>query len=148
MVTSAHTIQLAGDFRREEALAGETISPGHLVEFYNASGTGKFRKHATAKGFGERAFAIEDAYQGNTIDDDYASGDLCHVNIAEPGSLIQAWLKAGENVVIGDKLISSGDGTLKKITGTADLQVFAIALEALDLSASGAVATRIDVRVL
>ena len=59
---------------------------------------------------------------------------------------------AGENVSIGDKLISAGDGTLiangSETSGTTVRQIVAIATEAEDLSGSGAVDTLIEVRVL
>lgn len=147
MVTAAQRIIERGDFVLEEKLTAESITPGHLVEFYNASGTEKVRKHTTAKGFGENAFALEDALQGNTIADAYASGDLVSVAIVGPGAIVRAWLKTGTNYVIGDKLESAGDGTLQKISGSADLKIFGTLLEAVDLSASGAVATRASVRI-
>lgn len=152
MTTSAHTIQLNGNYKREEALAGAAFTPGHLVEFYNASGTRKLRKHSTEGGPAEKMFAVEDALQGNTIDDAYALGDLASVNIAEPGSLVQAWLDVGETVVVGDKLVSGGNGTLIKkgseATSVPEAKVLAVAEEALTLTFTGAAATRIDVRVL
>lgn len=147
MTTNANMIQTGGDYVREELLTAETITPGHLCERYNASGTQKVRKHSTAKGWAERMFAVEDALQGRTIDDNYASGELVSLNVAKPGSKIQAILYPGTAYVIGDKLMSKGDGSLQKISGTADLDVVAILDEACDLSASGAVATRADVTV-
>jgi hypothetical protein len=149
----ANQIQLSGQFVREEDVASETIKPGHLVEVHTSTGR-KLRKHATAKGFAERAFAVEDPLQGKTaasgqargIDDAYVATEIVQYNISSPGARVSAWLKAGENVAIGDKLVSAGDGTLQE-TSSGDLDVVAIADEALDLSASGAVATRIDVRI-
>lgn len=143
----ANTIHLSGEYTREEQLAGGTITPGHLIESYNASGVEKFRVHSTAKGWAERLFAQEDALQGNTIDDNYSSGDLVTANLCENGAKVQAWLYPGTAYVIGDKLISKGDGTLYKITGSSDLDVVGVLLENVDLSASGAVATRADIRI-
>ncbi len=144
----ADTIHLKGTYERVEALCASTIKPGHLIETYDASGEVKLRAHSTAKGFGEKLFAVEDALQGKTIDDSYTSGDWLSANVENPGSELQAWLKVGTNYVIGDKLISAGDGTLEKITGSSDLQVFAVLLENVDLSASAAVATMAKVRAL
>lgn len=143
----AETIHLSGDYKREELPASAAITPGHLIERFNDSGTQKFRVHSTAKGWAERIFAQEDALQGNTIDDAYAAGDLVTANLCEPGAKVQAWLYPGTAYVQGDKLMSKGDGTLQKISGTADLDVVAILDENVDLSASGAVATRTDVIV-
>ena len=142
-------IMLAGDFRRDERVANATLYPGHLVEVLS---TGKVQKHSTEAGYAERAFAIEDALQGNAIADAYAAADLVSINLVQPGAEVFAFLKAGEDVAIGEKLISAGDGTLiangSETSGATVQQVVAIALEAKDLSASGAVATKMQVRVL
>ena len=142
-------IMLAGDFRRDERIANAAITPGHLVELMT---TGKVRVHATEAGYAERAWAVEDALQGNAIDDAYAAADLVSINLVQPGAEVYAYLKAGEDVDIGDKLISGGDGTLiangSETSGTTVEQILAVALEAEDLTGSGAVATRIQVRVL
>lgn len=153
--TAPKQIQLRGDFTREEGVASATIKPGYLVEVHSSSGR-KLRPHATAKGFAERAFAVEDPLQGKTatdvqsrsIDDDYASTETVPYHIQEPGNLVYAWLKDGENVAIGDKLESAGDGTLQKVSGSADLEVVGIAEEALDLSASSnTAAARLIIRI-
>lgn len=146
---SANQIQLKGGFWRDELRAAAALTPGHLIERTAAD---KVQVHATEGGFAERAFAVEDALQGKTIDDAYALDDLVSYNLVKPGSEVQAWLKAGENVAIGAKLVSAGDGTLiaegSVASGVTVKQVIGIATEALDLSASGAVDTRIDIRVL
>lgn len=146
MVTNANMIRLSGDYVHEEYTASEAITPGHLCELHTST-TLKVKKHSVAAGFSEKMFAVEDALQGDTIDDAYAAAALVPVNIFSSGAKVQAWLKAAENVVAGDKLMSAGDGTLKKNTGTV-LQTIGTALEALNLSASGAVATRIDIQIV
>jgi len=50
-----------------------------------------------------------------------------------PGEIVNAILKDGETIVIGDSLESGGDGTLQKYTAGT---VVGIAEEALDLSGS------------
>lgn len=155
-MADANTIHLSGGFTRKEGIPGETITPGKLVEIYNASGTEKVRKHNSSGGFVNPAFAIEDPLQGKsltsienrTIDDDYTTSDgRMQYNIAHRGAKVQAWLKSGENVVIGDNLISGGDGTLIKTTGSPKT-VVAKALEALDISDSDDEDTRINVEIL
>lgn len=139
-------IQLSGDYIREEALASGTVSPGMLLELTSATAD-TVKAHATQGGEHERAFAVEDSLQGNEITDDYANGALVQYNIVQPGARVQALLKAGESVTKGDTLISGGDGTLIGDTGSP-VQKTAIALETLDLSASGSSNTLMDVRVL
>lgn len=150
-----HTIMLAGKYRLEEDLTTVAVTPGMLVQTFNSSGK-KIKPHATAGGVAERAFAVEAPLEGISatsgtsrgIDDDYAIGELVHYHLVEPGAVVRAWLKDGENVVPGDLLISAGDGTLKKTTGSP-LCYVAVAEEALDLSASSNTTNaRITVRVL
>lgn len=145
----SNTIRLKGCGRYEEALANAILSPGHLIEILS---TGKVRKHATEGGLAERAFAIEDALQGKTVADAYAADDRVGYVLAAPGDEINAVVKAGENVAIGDKLISAGDGTLIKTgsasTSVTDPVVVAVAMEAADLSDTGDVDTLVAVRVL
>jgi hypothetical protein len=146
---ASNAIHLLGGFRREEGVAYAALSPGHLVELRS---DGKIQKHSAQGGVAERAFAVEDALQGNTVDDAYAADDVVSFNIVEPGAVVQAYLKAGQNVIVGDCLISGGDGTLiedgQEDSGVTVKPRIAKALEAKNLSASGAVNTLIRVRVL
>lgn len=136
-------IHLLGSGRCEEAVAAGTIKPGHLVSLDSG---GNLVVHPTAGGAAERAFAVEDALQGKGIGDNYSSGDRVTYVLAAPGDVVYAWLKAGQNVNPATRLTSAGDGTLQAAAGTN--VVVAVPLESLDLSASGAVATRIRVRVI
>ena len=145
-MSTENRIHLIGDFRREEALAAAAISPGHLIEENSA---GKFRVHSTEGGRASLLVAVEDALQGNTIDDDYAADDLVSANVELPGNEVQMYLAAGENVAIGAELISAGDGTLiangSESSGVTVAAIVAVAREAEDLSGSGAVDTLIRV---
>ncbi|RLF28617.1 MAG: hypothetical protein DRN14_03855 [Thermoplasmata archaeon] len=142
----SNQIHSKGDFRREEYTAGGTIKPGYLVEL---NSSGNVVAHSTEGGYADLLFAVEDALQGNSVDDDYSSGDLVSVNVEAPGNQVEAWIKAGEDIAIGDKLISAGDGTLiengSETSGTSVQQIIATATEAVDLSGSGAVDTKITV---
>lgn len=148
-MSSENQVHLIGDFRREEALAAGTITPGHLIE---EDSSGEFQVHSTEGGYAARLFAEVDALQGNTLDDDYSADDLVSANVELPGNEVQAFLAAGENVSIGDELISAGDGTLIKngseTSGTTIKQIIGHAREAKDLSGSAAVDTLIRVMLL
>lgn len=149
MTTNANTIQLSGDFVLEEALAEAAITPGHLVERIS---TGKVQKHSTEGGHAELMFAVEDALQGRNIDTAYAADELVTHHIQKSGAKVQAWLKPGGTaVVVGTELISDGAGQMLNVadaaSGTVVEDVIGLAEEALDLSASGAVATRLDIRI-
>ena len=151
---ATNTITLKGHGIRNEAIANAAITPGHLVELMS---TGKVRVHATAGGAGvERAFAIEDDLQGNDIADAYATGAIVQYNIFRPGDEVYALLANGETAVIGSKLESAGDGTLRVVdadtsAGTIAIQSqVAVALEAVDMSDSSAAdpSGRIKVRIM
>jgi hypothetical protein len=139
-------ISVAG--RHEEAVAVGICSPGHLLKIDSA---GKVLKHATLGGTTERLFAKEDALQGKTKADAYAVGDVVSFHVAAPGDEINALLKPGVSYAIGDDLVSAGDGTLQKASALASAglnkQVVATVKEALNLSATGAVAALGVVRV-
>ncbi len=153
---SPRRILLSGEnyFLLEE-IAGGTIKPGHLCEFYASGVNGLVRVHSTAKGFGENMFALEDPLQSQTsfsvkdrnIDISFVATESVPLAICGPGVMVYAWLKAGTAYVQGDKLESAGDGTLQKVSGSADLKIFATLLQTVDLSASGAVAARAIVRI-
>ena len=145
------TITLKGRGVRNEAVANEIITPGMLVELMS---TGKVRKHAAAGAYAEKAFAVEDELQGKEIGDTYAAAALVQYEIFKPGDEVFSLLANGENVAIGDKLDSNGDGQLRKHlkeSGTLGEAVpVATALEAVDMSDSSAAdpSGRIAIRIL
>jgi len=147
----SNTIQLKGGFRAEEAVASGTVTPGMLLEQTSAAAA-TVKAHATEGGFAERAFAVEDALQGKTVSDNYATTAHVFFHLVEPGAVVNALIAAGEDISIGDKLISDAAGALiaegSKASSTDVKQIIAVAVEAIDLSATGAVATLAAVRVL
>ena len=141
-----------------EAVANATITPGMLIELMS---TGKVRAHATAGGnIVPVTFALEDELQGNGIDDDYAALDQVQCWIPYRGDEVNAILKNGENVAIGDYLESAGNGELQKyvadvdssndITSIYPTQIVGVALEAVNMSGSSAADPdgRIRVRIV
>lgn len=135
----------------EELVANAAITPGHLVEEMT---TGKVRKHATADGNAIPMFALENELEGKGIDDAYAADDRVQCWIAGRGDQVYAWLADGQNVSIGNFLVSNGDGTLKKLVVTSagvveqPLQVVAVAVEAVNTTTSALGVSRIKVRVV
>lgn len=136
-------IHLAGTFRQIELPAAAAILPGNLIETTSANA---LQKHATAGGFAEVIFAQEDALQGKTVDDAYAADDPVTAYILPPGSLTLARLLAGHNYTPATKLISDGAGRLKPTTGSPT-KIIGSPIRAVDLSASGAVDTLVEIRV-
>jgi len=132
-----------------EKNAAEALYPGRMIEL---DSNDEVQMHSSAAGVAVPMFAIEDALQGNGIDDQYASGDPVQTWIPNRGDEVYAILADGENVSIGDFLSSAGDGGLQG--GTTE--PVGVALEALDLSGSSGEETsgtlgfdkRIKVRIL
>jgi hypothetical protein len=143
MAETPKRIHLTGSGRIEEGTAGGSITPGHLIQL---NSSGNLVVHATAGGPAEKAFALEDALQGKEIGDAYSSGNRVSYVLAAPGDVVYAFLAAGQNAAVGSYLTSNGNGALKVASGT-DTRL-AVALEALDLTASGATTSRIRVRIL
>jgi len=151
----ANTITIKGDPVREEYTAAAAITPGHLCEITSA---GTIQAHSTAGGFAEKLFAIEDELQGKEITEAYDATTnkqvLC--GIFRPGDQVYALLANGETAVIGSKLESQGDGTLRVVdtdVSVGDIAVqsiVAVALEAVDMSGSSGAdpSGRITIRIV
>lgn len=135
----------------EEYAAAAAITPGHLIELTSAN---KVQVHSDLDGFVLPMFAIEDDLQGKGIDDDYALNDRVQVWIPQRGDFVNAILFDGESVVIGDKVVSNGDGTLKKLDAVTsfgnDGTIIGVVVEATDMSggaSSDPVGGRVVVRI-
>ncbi len=118
----------------EKIATAVAITPGHLIE--RTSGD-LVQAHAIAGGPVNPWFAIEDAYQGNGITDDYAVSVNIFMWKPRPGDQIYAIADSGGAIVIGDFLESAGDGTLRRVgdipssAGVLELagSIIAVALE-------------------
>ena len=133
-----------------ERVANAAITPGMLIELMS---TNKVRKHANDDAWvGPVMFALEDELQGKRIDQAYAADDQVQCWVAQRGEEVYALLADGENVVVGDKLASNGDGYLKKYDTTESLTeqtgaIAAMALEAVDRSSSSGGDTNVTGRI-
>lgn len=134
----------------EEYEAHAAITPGHLV-FLNSDD--EVAVHAVQTGPVLPMFACEDELQGKGITNAYAAGDQVQVWVPGRGDIVNALLADGENVAIGDMLISHGDGTLEKYdggsAGTAEWPncIVGVAIEAVDMTVSNDPDGRIKVRI-
>lgn len=128
-----------GQSVREELVAVAAITPGMLVEITSAD---KVQKHSSAGQSASPMFAVEDELQGDEIGTDYDANALCQFNVFRSGDQVYAILHDGQNVAIGDKLESAGNGKLQKHTadsaGAVEYpnSIVGIARSALDLSDS------------
>jgi hypothetical protein len=149
-----NAIHLAGDYRKIQSLAiasGQSIKPGMLVELASAT---TVTVHASEGGEAERMIAHEDALQGDTKTTEYTAETIATLGLQAPGSESQVLVASGEDIEIGDQLMSAGNGKFKEFSdpdSSATLNhhtPLAVALEEADLSSSGAVDTLVKVRWL
>jgi len=129
------------DIRNEYPAAVDTIKPGALFAVTSAGKVGL----ATAAQSVEKLFAIEDELQGAIKDTAFSSDAPIQAWTATPGDEAQAWLAAGQDVAQGALLQGAANGQLTAVTSGTPV---AVALEDVDLSASGAAAGLIKVRIL
>ena len=101
--------------RRREALAGEAIKPGLLVEEQSDETVDMYD---TADGDAPLEFALENVMAGKGIDDNYAEGDTVEIMQAVPGDFVQIWLKSGTSYAKGALLAAAVGGELQAAGGS------------------------------
>jgi hypothetical protein len=128
----ANTIFLKGKPIRKEGIAGEAITPGHLLAI---NSSGNMIKHATAGGV-THLVAFENEIVGLDLNSAYASGDNVLYGASKDGQEVNLLVAAAAPaIVVGDLLQSAGNGTVAKVSsGTPLLR----ALQAVDNSGGGA----------
>lgn len=117
-----NTIWLGGPKVEENTyVAGEAITPGHLIELYNDGGTLKWRKNASATEIQAIAVALDQPELNKGVDDAYAAGDLVRAAFFAPGSKFWGLIASGQDIDPAELLKSAADGTLQTVgTSTAD----------------------------
>lgn len=109
-----NVVFLGGDRTQiNDLAASETITPGMLVDRFNAAGVIRWRKHNVAAAACVPAFATEHSMANKGPDDNYLLNDLVEVSVMQPGAAVWAFIASGQNIVAGNKLESAGDGTLR-----------------------------------
>lgn len=141
-----NVVLLKGDlgWRYEESRAGGTIKPGELGKINSSK---QIIRHATAGGHAAAIVVLENrkigtytssGITGNNLTTAYASGDLVPYMRMAPGMCANLMLKDGINFAAGDKLVSAGDGSLKKWTSEELGAIVAEVRDAVDLTSAGA----------
>ena len=138
MAETARRIHSKGPYTHEEYVAGEAgIYPGHLVKLVSSGG---IEIHDDENGRAEAMWAEEDALQGNTVETVYTVDNLASVILPGLGCEVRALIQDEQDISIGDRLVSAGDGTLKALgtldSGDIDVFVIAVAMENCDLTGS------------
>jgi hypothetical protein len=139
----ANKILLKGRGERREAAAAGTITPGHLIQYNTA---GAFVVQTNDQKPCSPLVAVENDLVGDTISDNYVSGDYVQGEHLASGDEFLGLVAAGAAAIVrGDELASAGDGTIEKAVDAVN--AIAVALEAIDNSAGGS-AVRIKAMVL
>jgi hypothetical protein len=87
----------------------DAITPGMLCMRFDAN---TITPHSNNAGAAENMYALEDGYQGRTIDDSYQAGDRVYTRICRSGDVVLAWVRNALPLAMGAFLMSHGGGTL------------------------------------
>lgn len=128
-----------GGWEHEEYVSAGVITPGMLIELTVA---GTVKAHAEEGGRCERLVALEDALQGRAVATNYAAAEVVTCALPYKGTTMNMLIAVGQNVGIGDELVSNGAGSLQKrgmgSSGVTEHEVVGICVEAKDNSAGAA----------
>lgn len=151
-MSTPHRIHSKGSYRHDEAYAAEAgIYPGMLLTL---NSSGKLAIHSTEGGVlgDEKIVAEEDALQGKTVDTVYTIDTIASYMIPNKGSVVNMLIEDGQDISIGDKLISAGNGKLKVTTdlesGETLANVVGISEANIDLTGSDSEDTISPVRII
>jgi hypothetical protein len=150
MSITKNRIHSKGDYRLEEYPAGEAdIYPGMLLEM---ASDGEVIKHDSEYGFGEFMIAAEDALQGHTVDDAYTIHEIVQCLLPTKGAEVNLLIEDGEDVEIGEILVSSANGHWRVATAGESAGehygIMAMAVENCDTTVSGVLDTLCAARVI
>src|SRR2546421_6727758 len=155
----AAQVWLKGGGLVKEAKATVAIRAGHLIEWDGSAAltVRPCTKNPANPGLSptRKAFALENGLIGKGVPvlptdttQDYVVGDQVVYVVPERGAEIQAWLLTGQNVAIGDALVSSTTGALKKAVtsmGNDDEEIVGYAMAALNNVAGFDARLRIEI---
>lgn len=124
MATNIHKIVLKGKGHHDEGTADEAVTPGMAVRM---AADGDYDQETlapdVAAGTG-LCVVKEDALQGNIITTEYAIGDKLFLYRPLPGDHIHAFVKASEDIDVGDYLAveGSGSGLFTEVSSSASAE--------------------------
>lgn len=119
-----NTIHLWGDVTLEDELpAIEAITPGHLVEIHNDSGTEKWGVADSADAAVQSTIALDRPMMNWPITQAYAAGDIVPVAHFHRGAGFYGLIPSGQTVNFGTFLQSNGDGRFKAVGSGTPLWV-------------------------
>ena len=151
-MSSHNRVHNKGTFSQEEYNAAEaSIYPGMLIALDSDNNVEIHDDEGGTLG-DQTMFAMIDYLQGKTKDTVYTVDYLVFVIIPNVGSVVNALIEDGQDVSIGDKLCSAGNGKLKVTSdiesGETLAKVVGIAMEDRDLTVSDSDDTISAVRIV
>lgn len=148
----ANRVHSKGSARHEEAVAGVAgMLPGMLAKL---NSSGQIVKHTTEGGaLGDETLVVEEnALFGDNPDTAYTVDTQANYLIPQKGSVVNMLLEDGQNLSIGEKVMSAGNGLIKATddieSGETLAHVIGVAEEARDLTGSNSSNTRTAIRVV
>ena len=120
---------------QKEAKAGGAILPGMCVEYVTNDTT--IQAHSTSDSLDGVMVAVENSLEGQEVGTTYSTSDQVQFMHFRPGDEFLAFIKTGQVITFGDRLLSNGDGYWKKETGGESFAVEAGKVQALEASAAG-----------
>lgn len=137
-------IHSKGPYEYDEAETLGTVYPGMLVKLDSNS---KLVPHDEVGGRGEVAFALENALVGGAVGTAYTSGTLGRYILPRKGTEVCARLQTGQTCIVGDELVSAGDGYLSVrgtgASGHTEHQTIGYAMEAKTSTANDLIRVRV-----
>jgi hypothetical protein len=135
-------INSVGQVHFKEAPANGTVTPGDFLE---RATDGDLQRQATSEVAGPKLIALENDLEGDSISDDYASGDNVRAAYLKPGDEVYAFVPASAAaIVIGDHLVFDGTGCVIKGDKVA---ATALALSTANTYTDAAVNTAVNAAV-
>lgn len=135
------TITITSNQPPKEAIGSGTIYPGMALMRDTTADQVKVHNVQQGKVCGNLV-AIEDENQGNGISTAYTTANRVFFRSFLPGDEVYLKIKSGQNISIGDKLVSGGNGYFEKekadSSAVDDVDTFAVALEACNATAASA----------
>lgn len=136
------TIRITTQQPEKYYIGSGTLYCGMAVELTSTADT--VQAHSTDRGrVNGNLIVTENTLEGEGITDTYATGEQVRVTSFLTGDEAYLYIASGQNIAIGDKLVSNGSGYFEKessdsSSGDIEITTFATALEAVNATAAAA----------
>lgn len=125
-----HAKHLEGVLKIDTGRAATTVLPGHLMQYLSDTNAQEFDTSKLSPSRRYYAYsimiAVENIYEGNTINDPYLEGNKVYCRVPLPGDVVRVrtLIESGDTLHEGHRLIgdsiASFDGQVRKTAVDAD----------------------------